>query len=448
MKSCLIGAIWGDACGAPYEGRSHRVYFSEEVKLPNPFARVTDDTVLTLAIARAIVEGRPYAETVLEEAQRYPHAGWGGGFKANWVHGANPHPYGSSANGSAMRVSPIGWAFNTIEDVLREAKASSEITHNHPDGVRVAQAVALAVFLARTEHSKAEIRQELEARFNFNLSKSLQEVRSECHAKGFDSQWTSVIPAINVFLETDTLESCIRNAIALAGDADTQAAIAGSIAEAFYGPDALAHARACYLLDGHQQAILESFAEKFGRPCDGVSEEALGEERYVAWLGEMTCQPERSFPVKLLRKLAHHRDTSDFLTHKVSKVRQVLRVNESVCPNAKPDGDIRDIRVLEVLFSGEHFPRQRVLAEIALLEARLLAPDPVIVGFRLCPPEDALVMQLAVPLGDEVAFGQKCRWQGIVGPDPAIFGWGDWEGPQTVVACHRNLFALLKGQRP
>lgn len=442
MKSCLIGAIWGDACGAPYEGRSHKVYSSGEVHIPSTHAHVTDDTILTLAIARAILEGRPYAETVLEEAQRYPHAGWGRKFKENWVEGNDPTPYGSYANGSAMRVSPIGWAFDSVEDVLREAKASSAITHNHPDAIQAAQAVALAVFLARTGHTKAEIRQDLEERFTYDLSKSLETVRSECHAQGFDSSWASVIPAINVFLETDSLESCIRNAIALAGDADTQASIAGSIAEAFYGPDSKVHVQACALLDGHQQAIFDAFAERFGHICEPPDEDALDEERYVPWLGISTLQPERRFR---RRFLLQHLNPPLHEAH-ISRIKEVLRINTSICPNAKPDGEASDIRVIEIAFTGSHLPSKERLEEIALLEARFLAPDPVIVGFLLIPPEDALVMQLAVPLEGKVAFGKQCRWQGIVGFDPTIYGWDEWEGPQTVTACHQNLFSLLKGK--
>ena len=162
----------------------------------------------------------------------YPNSGYGGMFR-QWMHAENPQPYNSFGNGSAMRVSPVGWAFNTVEEVLREAEASAAVTHNHPEGIKGAQAVALAIFRARSGSTKDEIRAETTQRFGYDLSSTLDEIRPTYQ---FDETCQKTVPpAIIAFLESLDFEDAIRKAISLGGDADTLAAITGSIAEAFYG---------------------------------------------------------------------------------------------------------------------------------------------------------------------------------------------------------------------
>ena len=168
----------------------------------------------------------------MEYARRYPKAGYGSYFR-RWLKEDGVKPYNSFGNGSAMRVSPIGWAFNSMEEVLLEAERSAAVTHNHHEGIKGAQSVALAIYLARTGSEKEEIRQEIETRFGYDLRRSLDEIRPSYK---WDSTCPGSVPeSIIAFLESTDFESAIRNAILLGGDADTMAAISGSIAEAYYG---------------------------------------------------------------------------------------------------------------------------------------------------------------------------------------------------------------------
>lgn len=225
----MIGAIAGDIIGSIYERRPIK---TKEFPLFSPFCRFTDDTVLTVAVAEAIMTGRSYLEAVREIGRRYPDAGYGGTF-IRWLHAASSEPYNSWGNGSAMRVSPVGFAFDSQEDVLREAALSAEITHDHPEGIKGAQATALAVFMARTGQSKDEMRAEIAARFRYNLDRSVDSIRP---GYAFDVSCQGTVPeAIVAFLDSTSYEDAVRSAISLGGDSDTLACITGAIAEAFYG---------------------------------------------------------------------------------------------------------------------------------------------------------------------------------------------------------------------
>ncbi|HRS87632.1 MAG TPA: ADP-ribosylglycohydrolase family protein [Syntrophales bacterium] len=225
----MIGAIAGDIIGSVYEGRGIK---TKDFPLFHPRCRFTDDTVLTVAVADAILGGTPYMESVRRIARRYPRAGYGGSFR-QWLHAADPRPYNSWGNGSAMRVSPVGFAFATEDDVLAQAKATAEITHNHPEGIKGAQATALAVFLARTGTDKEGIRSRIAAMFGYDLDRTLAEIRP---SYSFDVSCQGTVPeAIVAFLESQSYEDAVRNAISLGGDSDTLACITGAIAEAFYG---------------------------------------------------------------------------------------------------------------------------------------------------------------------------------------------------------------------
>lgn len=226
----MLGAILGDIIGAPYE---HDAPKHTDFPLFSSWSRFTDDTVLTVATAHALLEGVPYARAYHEYGNRYPRAGYGKAFRG-WLASDDPQPYNSWGNGSAMRVSPIGWAMTSVEDVLAEAERTAAVSHDHPEGIRGAQAVALAVFLARTGSSKAEIRTVVRDYIGYPLERTLEDIRPNYH---FDVSCQGSVPeALTAFLESDDLEHAIRLAISLGGDADTQAAIAGGIAEAFYGP--------------------------------------------------------------------------------------------------------------------------------------------------------------------------------------------------------------------
>ena len=226
----MLGAIAGDIVGSYYE---HHPIKLRDFPLFHRRSRFTDDTVLTLAVARAALEDGDYLRAARELGKEFPDAGYGASFQ-RWLHSDEPEPYNSWGNGSAMRVSPVGFAFEGEQAVLREAQRSAEITHSHPEGVKGAQATALAIYLARIGEDKGVIRREISARFGYDLSRSLASTRPEYR---FDVSCQGSVPqAIIAFLEAATYEDTVRNAVSLGGDSDTQACIAGGIAEAFFGP--------------------------------------------------------------------------------------------------------------------------------------------------------------------------------------------------------------------
>ncbi len=224
----MLGAIAGDMAGSVYEGLPTK---HKDVRLFGPHATFTDDTVLTVAVADALLGKRDYGTAIRTYALRHPHRGYGGGFRA-WMQASNPQPYNSFGNGSAMRVSPVAFACDSVDEVLREANRSAECTHNHPEGIKGAQATALAVYLARVGADKKSIRTEIVGRFGYDLSRMMDEIRPDYT---FDVTCQGSVPqAIIAFLDSTSYEDAVRNAISLGGDADTQACIAGAIAEAFY----------------------------------------------------------------------------------------------------------------------------------------------------------------------------------------------------------------------
>lgn len=225
----MIGAIAGDIIGSRFEAQPIK---RSDFDFFHPHCRFTDDTVLTVAVADAILRGRGYADSLQTWARKYPNAGYGGTFY-RWIWANSPQPYNSWGNGSAMRVSAVGFAFNSPEQVLAQAECSAAVSHNHPEGIKGAQAVALAIFLARSGRSKIQIRNTLKQRFGYDLDRTLAQIRP-CYS--FDVSCQGSVPeAIVAFLESADLLSAIGNAVSLGGDSDTQACIAGSIAEAFYG---------------------------------------------------------------------------------------------------------------------------------------------------------------------------------------------------------------------
>lgn len=225
----MIGAIAGDIVGSVYE--THPIK-TKDFPLFHPRCRFTDDSVLTLAIARALLEERDYARALLELGRRYPRAGYGGAM-LRWLHSSNPRPYGSWGNGAAMRVSPVGLAFEREEQVLEEAARTAMVTHDHPEGIKGAQATALAVWLLRTTHDKELMRKEISRRFDYDLCRKVEAIRP---FYSFDVSCQGTVPeALICFLDSDSWEDAVRNAVSLGGDSDTLACIAGAVAEAYYG---------------------------------------------------------------------------------------------------------------------------------------------------------------------------------------------------------------------
>lgn len=231
----MYGAIIGDIVGSKYEFRPIK---TKEFPFVSEGCEFTDDTVMTVAVARAIISARdsrrPFSEALVEEmrglGRKYPNRGYGGRFDA-WLHQDDPQPYNSYGNGSAMQVSPCGLIAVGLDEALALARVSAEVTHDHPEGVKGAQAVAAAVYLAKAHSTKQEIRDYIAEHF-YDLDFTVDEIRG---AYRFDVTCQGSVPqAIACFLDACSYEDAVRNAVSLGGDADTQAAIAGSIAWAYY----------------------------------------------------------------------------------------------------------------------------------------------------------------------------------------------------------------------
>ncbi len=231
MKSnsnTIIGAVIGDVIGSVFEWNNIK---TTDFDLFNPKCDFTDDTVLTIAVADCILNKKDFAKTIWEYGRKYRGRGYGGSFR-KWLKEDKPKPYGSFGNGSAMRASAVGFAFEDIETVLEVAKQSAEVTHNHPEGIKGAQATATSIFLARQGKSKQEIKDYITQTFDYNLDFTLDEIRPTYK---FDVTCQGSVPqAIVAFLESSDFESAIRLAISIGGDSDTIACITGGIASAFY----------------------------------------------------------------------------------------------------------------------------------------------------------------------------------------------------------------------
>ena len=255
----MIGAIAGDVIGSVHEGSGTK---TKDFPLFVEDSQFTDDTVLTIAVAQRLLHGGDYIDLFHEFFHAYPLAGYGGSF-IRWAGYRRREPYNSWGNGSAMRVSPVGFAFDILAEVLAQAKQSAEVTHNHPEGIRGAQATATAIFLARSGQGKEDIKSHLEREFGYNLSERLDDIRE---GYVFDVSCQGSVPqSIIAFLESNDYETAVRNAISLGGDADTMACIAGGIAEAYYGgvPDDI-QSRTLAALDERLRAVAMEFIERFG----------------------------------------------------------------------------------------------------------------------------------------------------------------------------------------
>ncbi len=219
----MLGAIIGDIVGSRFEFDNHK---STEFELFHRDCAYTDDTVCTIAVAAWIngnESGSPrFAEHLQQWCREFPHPKGGYGLKfADWIMQPNPSAYGSYGNGSAMRIAPVGWVYGTLEKTIQAAKEISEVTHNHPEGIRGAQAVATAIYLARTGCSKQEIKQQITERFGYNLDRNCGQIRP---VYTFDETCQGTVPeAIIAFLEGKDFEDCIRLAVSLGGDTDTLA---------------------------------------------------------------------------------------------------------------------------------------------------------------------------------------------------------------------------------
>ena len=267
----MYGAILGDIIGSPFE--FDRGDKTKNFDLFSKGCDFTDDSVMTIAVGEALLAvGTEATVKEIEEAvitnmqdwgKRYPYAGYGGRFR-HWLKEKSPKPYGSYGNGSAMRVSAAGWLYDSLERTREVARATANVTHNHPEGIKGAEATASAIYMARNESSKEEIKEYIEREFHYNLDRTLDEIRPGYH---MDETCQRTVPeAIIAFLESKNFEDAVRNAVSLGGDTDTLGAITGSIAEAFYGIPAelLAECRS-RIDEGLMRDILDEFDHALGR---------------------------------------------------------------------------------------------------------------------------------------------------------------------------------------
>ena len=260
----MIGAIIGDIVGSRFEWHNIK---TKEFELFHRRCHPTDDSVMTLAVAQAILSGtedmevlsRTAVRYMLKLGRRYPGAGYGGRFR-RWLYAENPQPYNSFGNGSAMRVSPCGFAAKTLDEAIAMADAVTCVTHDHPEGMKGAEATAAAIFLARSGKTKEEIREHI-VRNYYPLNFTLDEIRP---TYTFDVTCQGSVPqALEAFFESESFEDAIRNAISIGGDSDTIAAITGGVAEAYYGVPEEIRDMALSYLDDTEMEILIAFSEKY-----------------------------------------------------------------------------------------------------------------------------------------------------------------------------------------
>jgi len=255
----MLGAITGDIVGSVYEFNNIK---QKDFEFFNSKVFFTDDTVLTIALMEAITRDADYGQVMHWYYLQYPSASYGAHFR-KWAASLSEQPYNSWGNGSAMRTSPVAYAFNTLEEVLSRAKHYASFTHNHPEGIKGAQATSAAIFMARNGTSKEAIRCYISSQFDYDLNRTLDDIRPTYH---FDVSCQGTVPeAIIAFLESTDYEDAIRNAISLGGDSDTLACITGGIAEAYYGgiPEDIVHSSLQHLDENLMKTVF-SFYYKYG----------------------------------------------------------------------------------------------------------------------------------------------------------------------------------------
>ncbi|MBE6597510.1 MAG: ADP-ribosylglycohydrolase [Ruminococcaceae bacterium] len=261
----MLGAIYGDIVGSVYEFNNIR---TKNFELFSEKSKFTDDTVMTLAVADALLhldkarDIERFKNILIEKmhcyGDKYPHAGYGGHFRF-WLSEKQTEPYGSYGNGLAMRVSPVAWYANSLEECLDFAKASAEVTHNHPEGIKGAVCTAGATYLARTGATIDEIKTFVAKYYEINFT--LDEIRPTYE---FNETCQDTVPqAMQAFFESTSFEDAIRNAISIGGDSDTLAAITGAVAEAYYGMTDMEVQEVTSRLDQTLLKILTDFRNKF-----------------------------------------------------------------------------------------------------------------------------------------------------------------------------------------
>ena len=307
----MYGALLGDMIGAPYE--FDRGDKTKEFPLFSADSTYTDDSVMTVAVAEALLDARDQGvendeaavkkllvDSMRRWGRKYPYAGYGTRF-SSWLEEDDMGPYGSYGNGSAMRVSPAGWLYDDLDTTRRIAAWTAGVTHNHPEGIKGAEATASAIFMARNNADKNEIRDYIIREFGYDLSRTCDEIRPGYHH--VESCQKTVPEAVTAFLEGNDFEDVIRTAVSLGGDCDTLTCIAGSIAEAFYGVPIGLMAECQSRVEEDMRAVLERFDEAVGR-FGSAEEESLGNEELVAAMNAVCESNDKEVLAKLLKLMA------------------------------------------------------------------------------------------------------------------------------------------------
>lgn len=260
----MIGAIIGDIIGSRFEWANHK---STEFELFHLDCDFTDDSVLTIAMAESILTDVPYVKLLKQYTEDYPNRGYGGGFRA-WAESDKTDAYNSFGNGAAMRTSPAGWTYDTIKETVKKAEEFAAVTHNHPEGIKGAQATAAAIFMARTGETKDQIRSFITGAFGYDLETSCDKIRPDYK---FDETCQGTVPqALVAFFDSHNFEHAIRLAVSLGGDTDTLTCITGGIAQAYYGYIPLNMVISSMEIvasqDDHLFNVIKEFNEKFVDP--------------------------------------------------------------------------------------------------------------------------------------------------------------------------------------
>lgn len=283
----MYGAIFGDVIGSRFE--FDRGGKTKEFKLFTEQDSLTDDTVMTIAVGEGLMNAgldasiEDIKKAVIESMQAwghmYPDAGYGGRFYGWLFNGRNPKPYGSYGNGSAMRVSAVGWLYDSIERTREVARATAEVTHNHPEGIKGAECTAAVMYMGRNGSTKEEILEYITSEFGYDISESLDEMRKR--HEHVESCQDSLPKAIRSFFDGESYEDVVRNAVSLGGDTDTLAAIAGAMAEAFYGMPILIMAEGMSYVPSDMEAVLDRFDKVLGRTSDRDEVDPYENNKYI-----------------------------------------------------------------------------------------------------------------------------------------------------------------------
>ncbi len=369
----MLGSILGDIIGSTYEFANTKNY---DFELFPQGSNYTDDSILTIAVADAILHKADYGKTIREWALRYPHpkGAYGGSF-SRWMYSANTKPYGSFGNGSAMRVSSVGWLFNTEQSVLDEARKSAECTHNHPEGIKGAQAVAIAIFFSRKGKDKEFIKEYINENFGYTFNNTVDELRK---TYSFNESCQGTVPeSLVCFFESFSFEDAIRKAISIGGDSDTIGAIVGSIAEAFYGIPLTLAVKAKNYLPHDMLAVLDMFQKRVNNATLDISaEKKFLRELYsklkkefsdlFALKQDMLSQEQPFLTALYLQKIGQRKYESYCLSVELAKLKHRLALLQSfVNRNEKPDLKLVD-KEIEVQFADY---QQRIEAEAQRLAA-------------------------------------------------------------------------------